>query len=72
MEHASCDLVDILTRKKIFTEQETLAVLRPVISALLYVHDKGIIHRDVKADNILLTPEGLKLCDFGCSCFINE
>ncbi len=46
--------------------REAGALLAPIARALAYAHGLGIIHRDVKPANILLTPEGApKLSDFG-------
>lgn len=37
------------------------------------MHRKGIMHRDIKAENMLITGEGvLKLCDFGWSTYIPD
>jgi hypothetical protein len=45
---------------------EGLALLRPIASALDYAHRKGVIHRDLKPQNILLTGDGAAyLADFG-------
>ncbi|KAK9839488.1 hypothetical protein WJX81_005063 [Elliptochloris bilobata] len=43
-------------------------VIRPCLSALIYLHSKGIIHRDIKPENILLTADRIvKVADFGLS-----
>lgn len=51
---------------KVYDEQEAIRIIRQVASALLHAHDKGIIHRDVKPKNIMLTKERVaKLADMG-------
>ena len=47
--------------------------MRDIIAGLSYLHDIGIIHRDIKLDNILMDAEGsIKICDFGVSRLINK
>ncbi|MCB9797890.1 MAG: serine/threonine protein kinase, partial [Alphaproteobacteria bacterium] len=47
-----------------FTKAEW--VLRQVAEALAYVHDRGLVHRDVTPGNVMLAPDGsAKLMDFG-------
>src|SRR3954469_10388322 len=49
-----------------FTEKEALDIMIQITDALAHAHDRGLIHRDVKPKNILLTPRGVaKLTDLG-------
>ncbi len=43
----------------------TVAVLRDVARALAYAHDRGVVHRDIKPDNILLAGGAAVVADFG-------
>lgn len=50
------------------TEEQIWKMLHDVASGLAYLHDQGIIHQDIKPDNILLDPLGnYVITDFGIS-----
>jgi serine/threonine protein kinase len=44
---------------------DTVVIARDMLGALGAAHAEGIVHRDVKPDNIVLSPEGAMLVDFG-------
>jgi calcium-dependent protein kinase len=54
-----------------FSEAETFAIMFQLLSAVTVLHTNGVIHRDVKLDNILLASNDLKtsvrLADFGAA-----
>jgi serine/threonine-protein kinase len=54
-----------VTREGEFPVAETIRILRDVVSALAYAHTRGVIHRDVKPDNVLLSGGVAVVTDFG-------
>jgi hypothetical protein len=46
---------------------------RDVVKALLYCHEQGVCHGDIKPENLLISPEDqIKISDFGVSYLIND
>jgi serine/threonine-protein kinase len=59
-------IADDLVAGKIFSEQETLEIIIQVTHALAHAHAHGLVHRDVKPKNIMISTSGMvKLADMG-------
>ncbi|XP_043216019.1 phosphorylase b kinase gamma catalytic chain, skeletal muscle/heart isoform-like isoform X3 [Amphibalanus amphitrite] len=60
------ELFDYLTTVVTLSEKKTKHIMKQLFEALLHVHDKSVVHRDVKPENILLDDNlDIKLTDFG-------
>ncbi|KAA0039451.1 putative serine/threonine-protein kinase [Cucumis melo var. makuwa] len=71
MEHDLAGLVSSPNVK--FSEAQIKCYMRQLLSAIEHCHLRGIMHRDIKASNILVNNEGvLKLADFGLANVINS
>ncbi|MEV5694920.1 serine/threonine-protein kinase [Micromonospora globbae] len=52
--------------------REALTVAAEIASALATAHARGLVHRDVTPGNVMLTPTGVKVVDFGISALVGE
>ena len=62
--------------KKPLKEKEIAKIFKQIMSAIAYCHEKGIVHRDMKLENILFATESedspIKIIDFGLSVLLGK
>ena len=67
------DIFDYLVTNGKMSEPEARHIFVQIVSAVKYCHSHGVVHRDLKAENLLLDSESnIKLADFGFSNYYKE
>ncbi|GIL62570.1 hypothetical protein Vafri_16770 [Volvox africanus] len=69
------ELLDRVTEKGNYTEKDASALIRQILSGVAYLHKQGIVHRDLKLENMVMLNERddspVKIADFGLSKFFS-
>lgn len=65
-------LAAVLARVRMLKWPTAVRISAEVAAALAAAHARGIVHRDVTPANVMLTPSGAKVVDFGISALIGE
>lgn len=66
-------LKEYIEEEKILTWKDTIHFVIQILRALQHAHDKGIVHRDIKPQNIMMFSDGtIKVMDFGIAKFARE
>ena len=72
MELLSGETVAAHLVRENFTWQEAARVGAAVATALAAAHTSGVVHRDIKPGNVMLTPSGAKVLDFGIAAAVGS
>jgi len=73
MEYLESGSLASLVKKFKVSENMAAYYTHQVLQGLCFLHEQGVIHRDIKGDNVLLTKtSAVKLADFGVSQNLNQ
>jgi serine/threonine-protein kinase len=65
MQYIDGETLDVLLKRGPLASDQALAIATQIAEALAAAHDRKIIHRDIKPQNIMLTRRNVKILDFG-------
>ncbi|EDO15807.1 hypothetical protein Kpol_1040p20 [Vanderwaltozyma polyspora DSM 70294] len=72
-ETGCIDLFDLIEFKTNMSEVETKLIFMQVVSSIKFLHDQGIVHRDIKDENVIVDSQGfIKLIDFGSAAYVKS
>lgn len=66
-------LINLLAKEKALREKDCKAFMKTLLKTIIYINTKGVIHRDLKLEHIMLCSQAslkFKIIDFGVSCDI--
>lgn len=62
----------IFNDKKVFSLSESLKITRQLLEIVIFMHEQGIVHRDLRIPNILIKDNKLHVIDFGLATYIKD
>lgn len=73
-EDSIIDLFDFITKSKVLDEKLAQFIFRQLVQTIIDIHKKGIVHRDIKSENILIDMNtfAVKIIDFGAAAYLKE
>ena len=73
MEYMGGESVDKIIKKNgPFDIVTSISMMKQMLAGISHAHSKGVIHKDIKTSNFILTPTVIKITDFGISQLITE